>query len=127
MMTGDNMKTVRKLALTFMLGVGMAACSDSSDMASTPIADGGDAMSYGAVKADSVEKAKGHDRARQVKERNETRLLAKKGVNGVGVGQNEDGSPNVIVFTKDASADVPTEVEGYKVKKVNVGEIKAMG
>jgi hypothetical protein len=127
MMRGYNLRTVRQLALTFMLGVGIAACSDSSDMASTPITDGGEAMSYGAVKQDSVEKAKGHERARQVKERNEARLLAKKGVNGVGVGQNEDGSPNVIVFTKDANADVPAEVEGYKVKKINVGEIKAMG
>jgi hypothetical protein len=120
-------KTVRRLALTFMLGVGIAACSDNTDMASTPITDG-DAATYGAVKQDSVEKAKGHDRARQVKERNEARLLAKKGVNGVGVGQNEDGSPNIIVFTKDANAaDIPAELEGHKVKKVYVGEIKALG
>lgn len=131
-MRGYNLKTVRQLALTFMLGVGIAACSDSSDMSSTPITDGGDAATYGVNQnanqsTDSTEKAKGHERARIVKERNEARLLAKKGVNGVGVGQNEDGTPNVIVFTKDANADVPNEVEGLKVKKVNVGEIKAMG
>jgi hypothetical protein len=108
-------KTVRQLALTFMLGVGIAACSDNTDMASTPITDGGEATTYGAVKQDSVEKAKGHERARQVKERNEARLLAKKGVNGVGVGQNEDGSPNIIVFTKDANAaDIPAELEGQE-------------
>ena len=127
-MRGYNLNTVRQLALTFMLGVGIASCSDSSDLASTPITDGGEASTYGAVKTDSVEKARGHERARQVKERNEARLLAKKGVNGVGVGQNEDGSPNLIVFTKDANAaDVPETVDGYKVKKIHIGEIKALG
>lgn len=116
----------RTVAAAVLLSLGAAACADSSDITSAPISDL--ATTLGVVKQDSVEKARGHERARLVKERNEARLLAKRGVNGVGVGQNDDGTPNIVVFTKDANiADLPAELEGHKVKRVHVGEIKALG
>jgi hypothetical protein len=124
MMKGYNFKSLRNLAAAVVIGFSVASCADNTDL-SGPVMDGGE--TYG-VKLDSTTKARGQDRAREVKERNEARLLAKKGVNGVGVGQNADGTPNLVVFIKDRNAaDIPAEVDGYKVQKIHVGEIKALG
>lgn len=118
------------MAFAGMLSLGLAACSESSDVASSGPVDEG-ATTFGAVKTDQAkadDKEAKHEKTRLVKEKHEAKLLGKKGVNGVGVGQNEDGSPNIVVFTKDNNAtDIPAELEGHKVKRVAIGEIKALG
>ena len=61
------------------------------------------------------------------KTRNEGRLLAIKGVKGVGIGRNAIGDDAIVVFLVDDSVgrQLPAEVDGFPVETVVTGEIDA--
>jgi hypothetical protein len=63
-----------------------------------------------------------------VKDRNESRLLAIDGVEGVGIGQNQSGDDAILVFIRDSSVvpRLPTQIEGVPVVTVVTGEIRPL-
>jgi hypothetical protein len=65
----------------------------------------------------------------QVKERNETELMAIEGVVGVGIGECE-GEPCVKVLLENDSPDlkrqIPTQLDGYPVDTEVVGSLEAL-
>ena len=60
-----------------------------------------------------------------VKERNEARLLAVDGVEGVAIGRDQGGRDALLVFVRDESVQsrLPAEVEGFGVIVEITGEI----
>jgi hypothetical protein len=52
-----------------------------------------------------------------VKERNEARLLAIDGVEGVAIGRDQGGRDALLVFVQDESVQsrLPAEIEGFRV------------
>lgn len=60
-----------------------------------------------------------------VKNRHDDELMAIPGVNGTGVGVNEDGTAIIYVFTvKEDVAGIPTTIEGFQTVTEVIGEIK---
>jgi len=65
----------------------------------------------------------------EVKAKYEKELMAKPGVVSVGIGQDADGKPVIIIGLEKAHADtmqsLPTELEGYRVRTEAIGPITA--
>jgi hypothetical protein len=63
-----------------------------------------------------------------VKERNEARLLAIDGVEGVAIGRDQIGRDAILVFVRDSSVEsrLPTEIEGFSVIIDVTGEIRPL-
>jgi len=63
-----------------------------------------------------------------VKDRNEARLLAIDGVEGVAIGLDEFGRDAIQVFVRDSSVGslLPREIEGFPVFFVVTGEIRPL-
>ena len=63
-----------------------------------------------------------------VKQRNEARLLAVDGVEGVAVGRDQIGRDAVLVFVRDGSvvSRLPREIEGFPVVVEVTGVIDAL-
>jgi hypothetical protein len=66
---------------------------------------------------------------KDVKAQHEARLLDLPGVISVGIGQDEDGKPAIIVGLEgpnpETQAKLPVELEGYPVRVRMVGRVKA--
>ena len=66
---------------------------------------------------------------REVKTRHETELLALPGVVSIGIGQDKEGHPAIIVgldrTRPETEAQLPERLEGYPVLVQLVGRIKA--
>jgi hypothetical protein len=64
-----------------------------------------------------------------VKAQHQARLLKLPGVISVGIGQDEDGNPAIIVGLEgpnpETQAKLPDELEGYPVRVRTVGRVKA--
>lgn len=65
----------------------------------------------------------------EVKTRHQDRLLALPGVVSVGIGQNPDGKPVIVIGLERAhprtKARLPETLDGYAVRVDVVGQIKA--
>ncbi len=65
-----------------------------------------------------------------VKKKNEKRLLAMKGVVSVGIGQDKEGKPLIVVGLDSPQAQtvvkLPKELEGFPVRVEVIGPVKAL-
>ncbi len=65
----------------------------------------------------------------EVKAKHEATLMARPGVVSVGIGQDADGHPIIVIGLDKDQAEtlkaLPTELEGYRVKAEVIGPIKA--
>jgi peptide deformylase len=59
----------------------------------------------------------------EVKQAQEARLMAMKGVEGVGIGADQLGNPAIVVYVRDAgaAARLPKQIEGHPVVVENLG------
>lgn len=66
---------------------------------------------------------------RDIKTQHEARMLRLPGVVSVGIGQDENGNPAIIVGLErphpDTESQLPDRLGGYPVMVRNVGRIKA--
>jgi hypothetical protein len=63
----------------------------------------------------------------EVKNRHTDDLMAIDGVNGVGVGVNEENAPIIYVFTsREGVAGIPASLEGIQTRTEFIGEVKAL-
>ena len=66
---------------------------------------------------------------KEVKAKHQDRLLKLPGVISVGIGQDEDGQPAIIVGLKDPNPEtqskLPVALEGYPVKVRVIGRVHA--
>ncbi len=62
-----------------------------------------------------------------VKNRHDDALMAIDGVNGTGVGVNEEGTPIIYVFTiREGVKGIPASLDGFATRTEVIGEIKAL-
>jgi hypothetical protein len=63
----------------------------------------------------------------QVRQSHEQELMAIKGVEGVGIGNDSIGNDAIIVYvrTEDAKIRVPSSIDGYPVETIVTGIIDA--
>jgi len=69
--------------------------------------------------------------ARRIKEKHSDRLVSRPGVWGVGVEQDADGTPVLVIHTdagqRRGLADLPTELEGVPVRIVEDAPFRKQG
>jgi hypothetical protein len=114
------------VALALFTGVGCNEGSNVADNTAQRPAIAQQAVDH--MKADWSHLPQFLQDAIAIQEANEASLLSIDGVNGVGVGQGEDGAARLIVFTEREGVNgIPAQVRNIKVRVEHIGTVTPMG